>query len=229
MQGESTEEFRNFDNSFAKLSIFEVTSDIAIKNYWGTEIQKLLEKFDVKKNNNAKKLLEVFSKNILESNELYELTLVYIVSIFEFYLLDVLRYIFRKKIVSLKTRDRKIDYETLIDFKTIDELYDYMIEREIEKVSFKKIEDIGEYFSSKFKINFFKDKGYEEKIKEIFCRRNILVHNMGKVNKKYLEITKTKEMELNQKIKVDRDYLVEVRNIIYVNARFIDYQILKKF
>lgn len=111
------------------------------------------------------------------------MSLVYLVSLFEGYLQKVLQAFFDNKPEALKTCQKNITYEELLENKTISEAKQKIIEKETEIVN-EDIEIIKEYFKKKFNIEFSVLVDWKE-FTERFYRRNILIHNSGFPNKTY--------------------------------------------
>lgn len=70
---------------------------------------------------------------------------------------------------------------------------------------------------------------YIHKFKEIYYRRNLIVHNRGKVNRVYLDnVNKTAEnLKLGDKLKVDKDYVIQAYRISMILVYGILYASLK--
>ena len=101
--------------------------------------------------------------------------------------------------------DQKITFSEILD-SGIDEVREKIIMREVERV-------MRESFSEWFKI--FESHGmrfddYKEdlnNLKEIYYRRNIFVHNSGRVNATYLNAIPDSKAKLGTKLSVDPAYL----------------------
>ena len=149
------------------------------------------------------------------------LFLIFMVSLFEYYICDIIKYIYSKKIYILKTGKKGLDYETILSFKTMDELNEYIIEKERDTIGYKSYEDIKKYFKNKFKIDFTKLKN-ENTINLIFETRNIIVHNRGIVNEKFLLKVKNSGYKLGDVVKIDEDYLDNALRILRALTFYID-------
>jgi len=139
-------------------------------------------------------------------------------SIFDIFLGDLLYYIYSKKISLLKSSARSISYEDLLEFNSIKNLRNNLIEKEIDKFTresnlekFKMLED-----KFNIKLRDFKDWNF---FIECSQRRNILIHCDGKVTKQYYDNCKKYEMtpenlKVGDKLVIDEKYLFKSLDII---------------
>lgn len=176
-----------------------------------------------------------FLKNMQESINLMQgshlvrdMSLVYLIAVFENFLQNVLTISFRKKPETLKTCQKNLNYEELLKFNDMNAIKEGIIEKETMIVN-EDIEVIREYFKKKFSIDIskFKDEDIEEiqaftkrrlgidiskafdwhNFKERFYRRNVIIHNLGIPNKLYRQ--KTGYKGGNEVLKVSMEYLIE--------------------
>jgi hypothetical protein len=175
-----------------------------------------------------------FLRNMCESIDLMQssdlvrnMSLVYLVAVFENFIQRVLLISFRKKPETLRTCQKNLNYEELLKFSNIDEVREGIIEKEIMVVN-EDIEDIRKYIKKRFGIEISEFVEDSEKIqqfikmklgieiskafnwnefKERFYRRNLLIHNSGMPNKLYRQ--KTGYKGENECLKVSMEYLIE--------------------
>lgn len=132
-----------------------------------------------------------------------DMSIVYIVSLFEGYLQKVLQVSFARKPEALKTCQKNITYEELLDSKTMNKAKKTIMEKEIEIVN-EDIEAVNEYFKKKFNLDMSKFVDWKE-FKERFYRRNIIIHNSGIPNKVYR--SKTGYTGDNERMTASKTYL----------------------
>jgi hypothetical protein len=173
------------------------------------------------------------SMNLMQgSNLIREMSLVYLVAVFENFLQKTLAFSFRKKHDALKTCQKNLSYEEILKFDDIDAIKEAVIEKEIMIVN-EDIEVVREYIKKKFGIDISKiNDEYTKEIedytkrslklgsfepvnwnnfKERFYRRNIIIHNLGMPNKLYKQ--KTGYQGKNEALEVSMEYLLESINI----------------
>ena len=168
------------------------------------------------------------SIDLMQSSELVRnMSLVYLIAVFENFLQRVLLISFRKKPETLRTCQKNLNYEELLKYSNIDEVREGIIEKEITMVN-EDIEDIRKYIKKKFGIEISQFVEESEKIqqytkmklgieiskafswnefKERFYRRNLLIHNSGMPNKLYRQ--KTGYKGENVRLNVSMEYLIE--------------------
>jgi len=157
-----------------------------------------------------------------------EMSLVYLVALFESYLQKILLISFGIKPDILMTSQKNITYEELFNLKNIDDARRQIMEKEIMIVN-EDIEVIRQYFEKKFKIDM--SKLVEWKVfKERFYRRNILLHNSGVPNKIYRE--KTGYRGEDKRLTATKDYLDAsfdlFQKVSFMISRVLDSKILGK-
>jgi hypothetical protein len=131
-----------------------------------------------------------------------EMSLVYLVSFFEKYLRDILIVVITRNLNALNL-EKQIKIEEIIKFNDIIDLKEKLIERELNDLFYKGIDDISKYLKGKFGIDLQNDSQWEE-FRERFYKRNILIHNNGYPNDIYLKNIVTNDMN---KIKINDKYL----------------------
>lgn len=117
------------------------------------------------------------------TNIIRDMSLVYVVALFEGFLQNIFQISFKKKPESLRTCQKNMTYEELLKFKDIDDAKSGIIEKEILIVN-EDIEDVRKYIKRKFGIEISDFVNWED-FKERFYRRNVLIHNSGMPNKLY--------------------------------------------
>lgn len=120
----------------------------------------------------------------------------------------ILKYLINKYPVAYLS-EKTITYAELIAMSSdIKDIKERFIEKEVEDIMRQPLSDWYEIFRSKHKAQF--DVKSEEfvKFKEIYYRRNLVVHNQSIVNEIYLSNVNT-ELKKGNKLDIDKDYLKE--------------------
>jgi len=110
---------------------------------------------------------------------------VLLVSYFDFLLSDLIHIHYQKYPEALGDKTL-LTFGELKDCSSIDEAIDYLISKKVETVSFKSFTDQISFFKNELKVPLQEDKTIWPPIQEIILRRNILVHNDGIVNSRYI-------------------------------------------
>lgn len=102
--------------------------------------------------------------------------------------------------------EKSLTYSEIIGFKSdLDEIKRILVNRELDEFMRKPLKSWYEYFKSKHGVDVLSECTIFDEFREIYYRRNVVVHNQGLVNETYL-----KEVSSNNKIGdrliIDRDY-----------------------
>ncbi len=140
--------------------------------------------------------LKESEKVVLESS------VILICTVFEAFILDVLKKFYKMNLRKLIEMDEKkgkktVSYREILDFKTLEELHSYIIQEVINDYTWSGI--IG-FFHKKLNINF-EDSGVRiSKINEIRETKNILVHKKGRIDERFLKQVKGCKYRVGDKI-----------------------------
>lgn len=118
---------------------------------------------------------------------IWEMSLVYLVSEFESFFKNILKIAFAKKPEALSSK-KMVTYEEVLLLQKNRNLVQELIEKETSEVIYKDINDIDKYIEKRFNIKLSKIPNWK-KFTERFYRRNILIHNKGRINQKYKQKT----------------------------------------
>lgn len=142
------------------------------------------------------------------------MTYVHLITLFEAALSDIIRaaLLFRPQILRSK---RMISYEDILGETNMDSLVAKLVDKEISDLTYGSIDDLIEYLKNKLHIPI--DFLPEEKDELSWCKakRNILVHNQGKVDAKFLKMNTVGKYSIGESIIIteldwdDARYLLE--------------------
>lgn len=132
--------------------------------------------------------------------------LTYIISSFENFLKNCLRLYYFYQPNVLKSQKKTLDYEQIINSKSIEEVISTIIEKELMDLFFKDIDDINDYLKIKIGLDLKQNTKWD-KFRERFFRRNIITHNEGISNEIYSN--KINKEELGKSLNVETEYLAE--------------------
>jgi hypothetical protein len=123
-----------------------------------------------------------------------------LVSQYDAYLGRLLRYIFMNKPEVLNGSDRKITFEQLTQFSSIEEGREFVIEKEIESVLRTSHIDQFKWMEKAFDITLTKNLSSWPNFIELTERRNLFVHTDGVVSNQYLTVCKVNKCKLDDSI-----------------------------
>jgi len=123
-----------------------------------------------------------------------------LVSQYDAYLGRLLRYIFLNKPEVLNSSERKITFEQLMNFTSIDEAREHVIEKEIETVLRSSHIDQFKWMEKAFNVTLTKDLRSWPSFIELTERRNLFVHTDGVVSSQYLSVCKLHKCQLEETV-----------------------------
>ena len=133
-----------------------------------------------------------------------KMCIVYLVSNFNEFLKNIISYTFLGYPELVKNRI-ELDFKELFETSEISELQMDKSSIQSEFIIHQGIDGINKNFKKIFKLNLSKKKDWNS-FRDIFYRRNIIIHNQGFVNKLYLERMKKSEEDVD--IRITEQYLV---------------------
>jgi hypothetical protein len=151
-----------------------------------------------------------------------------IVDNFEVYLVDILREVLKQKPEILRSRQQNITLEYLLQFQKIEDLIQDIIERKVNSLSYKGFLDIKQWYEEKG-IPLIVDKEHSQGVVEIIAMRNIIVHNRGRVDEKYLRAIPTSSIKIGELRELSVDYLFSTLSILNTIVSETDHEIAQKF
>lgn len=186
--------------------IKEVVNCSNITSY---KMQSLTDKNYVTKD---KKDIGGFQNRVRESSN-YRSHIIDCVCLFEYYISDLVKIVYslHPEILMRGGFENEKILELIIKFDTREKVIDYLIEEKVRSIFYKNPADI--LFKDKCHLNLkktFEDSKYkeiEELFSELIALRNIIIHNQGRVDKKYIKETTQQNMKINKKAKIDDDYV----------------------
>jgi len=110
----------------------------------------------------TKKVLEETKQNLDKGfNILEDMAVIYLVALFDAFLVDILSTILTNKPEMMKSSKKSLTYEKIIELRNPVELIVYLVQKEMNEFSYKSIKEQAEYVSSRFGINI-EDSGISQ-------------------------------------------------------------------
>jgi len=173
--------------------------------------------------------LDPFEKIDLINEHMLKMSMIYLFSLFEAFNKDFFQILFLNKPYLMKSKNQKLDYETLLAFSDINELHEYLSHKEVVKYGYYDIDELSKFLIETFNLNLEEDFEYWKELRENYYRRNIIVHNDGKISKIYLKKLALPEEKLNKELNIDKFYLGTCCRNIKNYMSFISESIRRKF
>jgi hypothetical protein len=168
-------------------------------------------------------LSQINMKAILKMSHIYLFTL------FEAFNKDFFIKLLKNKPNILIRNKKQIECKEIVHVKSILELHEKLASKEIEQISYKNIDELAKYLHKLLKIDLKTDFENWDEIRENYYRRNIIVHNNGKISDIYIEKIKVDKSLINEELENDIDYIESCSTNIINYINFIKKIIFKKF
>jgi len=177
------------------------------------EVQEAIESAKASGNKTNLAGIQIFEQKIKNlpsySKLVHSMTVVYAVSKFESFLTDCYDQLLNWNQNVLKT-SKQISYKEALEFKSIDELFQALKDREVLEFSFLSFAQKMQVLEKKFNINYSSNEVNIETITEILTTRNIHLHNNGFINEVYLK------NNLNTNYKIGDERIIDIEYSIHV-------------
>jgi hypothetical protein len=108
---------------------------------------------------------------------------------FETYIVSILREVLRKRPEILRTREQNVTVEYVLQFQSIQELTNDLIEGKVNSLSYEGFKAL-QAWCTKRDIPLAVPEGMSDTIVELIATRNSIVHNRGLIDDKYLRTVK---------------------------------------
>ena len=156
---------------------------------------------------------------------LAEMTLSYLASHLEAFLKDYVLAILVRNPNLIKS-NATLTYEDVCDFSTIKDLRRELAERHTEGLGRGSIDDAALYFERKFSVSFSDFNGWSD-LRECIFRRNLIVHNRGKINDLYR--SKVGYTGRETRLSTDMGYVTKAAHLIADFMQYVHDKTGKKF
>ena len=148
---------------------------------------------------------------------LYKSSFVMLICYFDFLVSDLVRHFYKAHPEGLPEKESSIKLSELQHCGDISEAMDYIMDREIDKVLYQSLDNQIKYFENTLRVDA-RNKTIDWRIvNEAVERRNIIVHNSSKFNKRYLQSVdlsivpeKPKDLKEDQEITLNESYFKAV-------------------
>ena len=221
------EYLKNFD----KLGYFEYLISEGSQEYIKRN-SSFLETFEIETNTD-RELLKFAqgakAKSKFLMHFLRQQFFIFHVHLFEYFLLNIIKEIFRANTETLRGSNKQISIAEIQAAIDKDKLTDLLIDTEMKDFGKGSYETISKYLKTRFKIDLSASKIKDEKISEIFQMRHIIVHNNGIIDKEFKNKIKDKKYVEGKKVYIGQTVLDRTRRSFMKIARYIDSKYYDKY
>ncbi|MCI8669245.1 MAG: hypothetical protein HFI34_06980 [Lachnospiraceae bacterium] len=147
---------------------------------------------------------------------IYSGSLIILITYFENMIAKLLRCDFRKHPNRMSLENKTVTYKMLEISESIEDVKNYLIEEEVISLMYKSVSDWIEYLKKKIKLRLEYASDSLPILNEIMARRNLIVHNEGKVNSIYINIVSkdNNSFKIGDVLSVDKEYLNNTINTL---------------
>ncbi len=164
---------------------------------------------------------------------IYESFLIYLISLYENFLWNMIKFIV-KLYPDLLPKNKELLYKDFVKYSSFEEIQDYYVESYIRNVmrwnSLEQIQEIENILKDNKCV--FREILPLKELMEISSRRNLYVHNEGKVNEQYIKNCEIVGLDIKEKpwdrVIINKDYFNKTFYIIYEITLKIAYLIFCK-
>lgn len=147
--------------------------------------------------------------------------LVSLVSQYDAYLGRLLRVVFLRKPEILNGSEKKLSFESLSSFSSIDEAREYILEKEVEGILRSSHQDQFKWMERTFDLPLTKGLKSWPSFVELTERRNLFVHTDGVISSQYISVCTLHKYPLEadaiegKKLGVPQKYFKDAHAVIY--------------
>ncbi len=169
----------------------------------------------------ANKLGREYKNTAITSKLLPRNFVIALISQYDSFLSQIIRFILDIKPEILNSSEKNLSFTDLLKFGTLNEAQNCLIEKEVESVIRLSHSEQFAWLTSKLKMPFDKDLESWPTFIELTERRNLFVHNDGKVSSRYISICREQKCNLEPNLRigneldVSQEYFKEGYRCIY--------------
>ncbi|MGN0497003.1 MAG: hypothetical protein ACI4GW_12320 [Lachnospiraceae bacterium] len=193
-------------NQIVEACEVEDRSDGVVVRYKLKDLDEKYKKYEL----NPQKAMTEYIKLSEQPTILSESTLMMLLVRYEEAIAGIFKYILMEY-PDAYLKEKSITYSELMTLNTdIKEVKRCFIEKEVDEFMRLPISDWYNLFAQKHKTKFIFENGEFERFKEIYYRRNLVVHNQGKVNDIYIKNVDEcaiESVERGDVLEVSREYM----------------------
>lgn len=225
--------FRELDQAYSLFSdnLFQIVyleNDIAKGlDMYKRERQTLLEVYEIL--NEKEYILDHFKTHIERMERspdiIQSMSIVYMIAHFEVFWSTVTELLLSFFWESLKSKEKTISYQEALSFDSTKELREHIIEKEIRKASFGGINERIKFLEDRLNLSFEykKLKGVRknwnsvelESLIEVHSTRNVIIHNNGKIDKRYLQENRTSKFKIGDHRAISKKYVLDCSGVLF--------------
>jgi hypothetical protein len=136
-----------------------------------------------------------------------------VVSSFEVLVGSVARHAFKVNKTALEKSEHEFTLEELSEYDSIEEARNELISRRVESLLLGSVDDWSNWCKRVLQFDLKSLTSDWPAVREVFARRNIIVHNAGAVNNRYLKIARDANIGLPDNVKAGDTIVTDTENV----------------
>lgn len=156
---------------------------------------------------------------------IHSMSLIYMVAHFEVFWSTVTELLLSFFWESMKSKEKTISYYDALSFNSTKELRKHIISKEIYKVGFGGIRDRINFLEDRLNLIFEYEKlqGVRnnwnsieiDSLIEVHSTRNIIIHNSGKIDARYLHENKASKFKIGENRELSKKYILDSSGVLF--------------
>jgi len=162
------------------------------------------------------------------SQQFLEMFLARTVDNFQCYIVDLVREVLHLKPEILTNSQPSISMETLLNFSSKEEVVHHVIEKKVNSLAYQGFNELQDWCTERG-IPIIPPAGKQYDLAEIIATRNIIVHNRGLVDEKYLKVVTNPSFKLGECRSLESTDFYDVSLVMGDCVRATDLAAVRKF
>jgi len=125
--------------------------------------------------------------------------------------------------------EEKVSYKEILEYDTKTELIAFITERKVLALSFKGLRELSEDLEEKYGVMIFSKAEDLDRAAILVEQRNLIVHNQGIVNQRYLNRVSSTTLKLGEALTLDHDYVFKEQLFLAEVVKGFNMRTLAKF
>lgn len=148
---------------------------------------------------------------------------------FQSYISELLALIYHTKPDMLKTDQATMTIAEILSYGSRDELVAVMVERRVNDLAYKGLRELSDDLKKRIKFDLFPDTTHMEMAFRIIAIRNLIVHNRGIIDRRFVSKLPEYQTHLGEPIALSIAHVNEYHKFLLNAAGDIDERARKKY
>ncbi|UOQ76678.1 hypothetical protein MUN84_19475 [Hymenobacter sp. 5516J-16] len=212
-------------------SIFDGEIEVVEKRSDKGDVLGTSFKFISGDSSNITSALDNIAKTTKQKEQLYKSSLISLLSSVEWFFSQILHFYYDKFPESAGIKNKTLKLEDIKSFGSIEDAENYLIDSKIEEILRSSFKDWIGTLKSELSLGVGYVKDFENELIEIYQRRNLIIHNGGKVNSIYLSkvsIDNQEKREIGDVLNITKEYLESAIDKLHLVFTLIACELWKK-